>query len=322
MLHNQAMNPNQQSSLMNTLGYGNGLGGPSTSPYGPYKAGYKFSPGKPTGAGELPGGVNVDASVAAYNNILKQIAALSAPKPFTYSSFDTTANSARARKQAEGAVNPLYTQRLNEFLGRQNVLRGRAEADATTNQKNLDEALANTLEANKITQERTGQDVTRNLGGIADTQQAYQEDTGSAFDKSRMALLRGADTGSGLGRQEVNDQQAARNTQEGRQVKAFTQAKDEQQLFKTRTFEDLARSGKLATADTGKGKAKNQLDLSRYIQDLAFGEGQYRQEQEGKRLQDILGQQQNYEKIGYSKFLNTLKGEARANTAQVYGGLF
>lgn len=323
-----------QSSLMNTLGYGSGNGRPSAII--PYKPGV-IPPAKPATPAADPYAYQKQ-QLAAGQALLDQIKAMSAPKPFVYSNFNTAANSAKARSQAEQAVNPLYTKKLQDYLDQQRTYQQRQEADTATASKTLDEALANTLQANELTKQRTGEDVAANIAGINTQAENYQADSGDQFNQARLALLRGGqDVGAGLGAQEVARQQQQRNTQEGRQVETFNEAKRGQELVKTRTFEDLARSGELATKGTGEQKKALQLSLSRYIQDQGVGQGgsladiisksgtsikSQADALEAQRLSDVLQQTGQYESAGFKAFLNTLKGQNLVNTAQVYGGIY
>lgn len=330
------MNPNLQASLQNTLGYGNGLGGKATTTP-PYVSASRIVPGAAPAAPPDPYAYQKQ-QLASGQALLDQIRAMSAPKPFVYSNFNTAANSAKARSQAEQAVNPLYTKKLQDYLDQQKTLQQRQETDTATANKTLEESLANVLQANQITGQRTGEDVSNNIGQINTQAQQYQADTGDQFNQARLALLRGGgDTGAGLGAQQVAQQQTGRNTQESRQVQTFKDAKANQELLKTRTFEDLARSGELAGKQATKGKEANNLSLSRYIADSGVGQGSdlasiiagsgtnikgQANSLEAQRLQDILGQQGQYEKANYLTFLNTLTGQNKVNTSQVYNGLF
>ncbi len=330
------MNPNDQRSLMNTLGYGSSGKGSSIATV-PYAIGYSPPP-KPAAAQPAYDPYAYQKQQLAQGQaLLDEIRKMSAPKPFVYSNFDTASNSAKARSQAEQAVNPLYTKKLQDFLDSQRTLQARQQEDAATAQKTLEDALNTTLQANELTKTRTGQDVATNIGQINTQGQQFQQDTGQQFNDARLALLRSGQTGVGLGAQQVAKQQAQRNTQEGRQVEAFNQAKQQQELYKTRTFEDIAKSSELATKGTGEQKKAVQLSLARYIQDSGVGQGNtiadiiknsgtniksQANALEAQRLQDILGQQGQYEKANYLSFLNTLTGQNKVNTAQVYNGLF
>lgn len=261
-----------------------------------------------------------------YASLLKQIQALSAPQPFNYSTFDTAANSAKARSAAEGAVNPLYQNKLQTFLNQQQVAQSRAQQDAATQQQQLQEALTNTLSANATTGARATQDAQTNIDATNNQADQFQQDSGTAFDTARNTLagnVAGAGlTGSGLGAGQQATAQANRNTTEGRQVQTFNTAKDATNLLKTRTLEDLGTSGAQATQKTTEGQAASKLNLDRTIEDLNSQTAAERNNEELQRQQDILQQQQQYEKSGFDQFLGTLSGQNRANTAQVYGGLY
>lgn len=269
---------------------------------------------------------SIDQSQADYANLLKQIQALQAPAPFTYSTFDTAANSAKARSAAEGAVNPLYQQKLQTFLQQQQTVQNRAQADAATQNQQLQQALADTLSANATSGDRATQDAQTNVDQTNNQADQFQQDSGSAFNTARNTLagnVAGAGlTGSGIGAGQQQTAQDQRNTTEGRQVQSFNTQRDAVNLLKTRTLQDLSTSNDQANTATGQKTAAVKLNLDRTIEDLNTQTEAEKNAEEIQRQQDILSQQQNYEKTGFDQFLNTLSGQNRANTAQVYGSIY
>lgn len=240
---------------------------------------------------------------------------------------DYNAISAKARSQAEAAVNPLYTQKLNDFLARQQVEQARKQQDVALSNQQIDEALKNTQEANAVTGERTAADVATNLGQLGNQEQNFQTTEGTNFEGARTALQSGlADsglTGSGLGAQKENAAITARNQASGQQVQSFNLQKKAQNDLKTRTFEDLARSGAIAEKTAGTGKSQNAIDLNRFIEDQAYNEKATRASLEAQRLSDVIAQQGQYGKIGFQEYLNSLTNPGvREATAKAYGGLF
>jgi hypothetical protein len=263
-----------------------------------------------------------------YAGILAQIKALSAPQPQPLAPFfDTAANFSRARSQAEGAVNPLYTKKLNDFITQQQVEKARQQADATTANANLDDALKFTLESSKIARDRAAEDTSLNVGQLNNQEENYQADQGSTFDKVRQTLAGNVTNAglqaSGLGAQQVADATKARNVQEGRAVESFHVQKQAQETAKNRTFDDLFRSDNQSTDQTGKKKDQIKINLDRFIQDQGTQLDQTKTSLEAQRLGDIINQEGQYAKLGFSTFLGTLRNPRDiALASQTYGGLF
>ena len=247
--------------------------------------------------------------------------------------FDYAGTQAKARAAAESAVNPLYTKMWNDYLGQAKVQQARQVADTGTANSLLQDNLKNIQDTNAITGARTAQDVQTNTDALNTGQTNYQADTGLNFDRARTALAtniaQGGTTESGLGQQQVAGQQTARNVQEGRQVMNFNDQRTAQQLLKTRTFEDLARSNELATKQTGQNTTANNLNLARYIADYGADEGNYgyntKQQQqsiEQQRLGAVLTNQgQQYGNL-FNQYLGSLqgaRGQDLALTRSVYG---
>jgi hypothetical protein len=246
-------------------------------------------------------------------------------------SYDYVGNQARARSQAEQAVNPRYTELFNKFLEQTRVNQTRQVEDTNTANKLLEESLANTQQGNKLAGERTTQDVATNEQLLGQQSQNFQQDTGQQFEQQRLAAARAGNVGGGLDTQQQNLATAQANTQESRQSQSFDVQKQAQELFKTRTFEDIARSNELATKSTTQGKEKNAIDLSRYIQDYGidpttgkygFAVEQHQGELEQQRLGALLQEEQRQSQINFNNYVRTLKGargQDIALTRQVYG---
>ncbi len=236
--------------------------------------------------------------------------------------LDIAAINAKARKQAEGAVSPFYTKLLNDFLSQQSFNKKQQQSLYDTNVKNIQDTLDQQLETNKLTGERTTQDVAQNEAEIAQNADEFQVDSGQAFDQARLEQAKGSTTG-GLGQQKIQQVQAARNTEESRQVQKFQVAKQQQQLFKSRTFEDLSRSTDTATKGAGKAKAAAKFDLDNYIKTAGFTEKNKRNDLELSKQQDITNKAQGYAKDAFNKYITNIANPAqRVAAAQQYGGSF
>lgn len=240
--------------------------------------------------------------------------------------LDIAATQAKARKQAEGAVNPFYTKQLNDFLAQQAAQRQQQQTAYDTSVKNLQDQLTETLKSNEITGKRTTEDVAQNQADINQGADVFQTDTGQAADAARIAQARElAQSGltGGLGAQQKEAATTQRNTAEKRQEQEFQKNRQEQELFKTRTFEDLARSGELATKATAKGKKAAKFDLDVFIKNQGFQEKSTRQSLEQQRLEAIQRDQQTRQANAYAQYLAGIRDPAQLLAAQqLYGGVF
>ena len=236
--------------------------------------------------------------------------------------LDIAATYAKARKQAEKAVNPYFTKQLNDFLAQAATLKQQQKTQYETNVKNYEDTLAQTLEQNQITQGRTAEDVATNQGEINQSADEFQTDAGKDFEANRLELAKQSSTG-GLGAQKQQDFTQGSNTLEQRQTQKFQVAREQQDLFKSRSFEDIARSGKLATKATEKGKKQVKFDLDSYIQNAKFQEKQTRNDLEESRVQRIASESQNKGKLLFNQYLSRITNPAQYEAAiRTYGSSF
>lgn len=234
---------------------------------------------------------------------------------------------AQAGKSAAGAVNPYYTKQLKDFVAQQTADKINQQKQTQVNIQNLQDQLANTLQGNSITQARTGQDVLQNEQQINQTADRTQQDQGTQFDQARIAQAKQVAsqglTASGLGQGQVLQSQTDRNLQETRQAADVQQQTQAQELFKTRTFEDLARSGTLAQQSKTKGVTQANFDLNKYIQGQKFDLRNQKQTLENQRLSRLAQETQTRAKLAVNKFIQSISNPAqRQAAAQVYGGAF
>lgn len=233
----------------------------------------------------------------------------------------------QASTTAQGAVNPYYTKQLSDFQTQQAQSKALQQQQTQMNIQNLQTQLANTLQGNQITQGRTAQDVLGNEQQIGIKADQAQQDQGTQFDQARIAqakqLASQGLTTSGTGAQQVLGSQTDRNTQEGRQAADVAQQQQAQELFKTRTFEDLARSGDLATKQEATGETQANFDLNKFILGQAADLQQQTQSLEQQRLSRVAQETQNQAKLLVNNFIQSLSNPAqRLAAAQQYGGAF
>lgn len=241
-----------------------------------------------------------------------------APPPVYAPKLDIAALGAQARNQAAGAVNPYYTSVLNKFLAQQGELKAQQQQSYDLNVKNLQDELNQTLEQNALTKTRTGEDVATNEAQVADTADQFQVDSGKQFTTDRLGkaedVAKAGLTG-GIGAQQGEALQEAHNTDETRKTQEFQQEKDKQELFKTRTFEDLAKSGELATDTSTKGQTKAKFDLDSYITNQNRDIDMHKDELEKARQQDVAQESARQSKIIFNNFIAGIANPAQRQAA-------
>lgn len=245
--------------------------------------------------------------------------------PARAANFDVSGAYNSAYNEAAATQNPLYDKYLNQFLESQNIAKKAQQHIFDETTSNLDTALKNTQDANAIAQKRTGEDVANAEQQIATNADQFQTDSGQQFANDRLQQasdLSKAGLTGGIGAQKTEAVQAARNTQESRQGAAFDQQKQAQELVKARTFEDLARSNKLAGESTAKGKANAQFNLDNWIETAKNQEDQYRLKADEDRKAAILEERNRIANEKFQSFLSGLSDPVRIATASKYNGSF
>lgn len=242
--------------------------------------------------------------------------------------FDVLGNYNRARSTAESAVNPLYQKYLTDFLAAQQMRKGNKQQETELAKQANATNLSQTLAESAVNRGRAAEDTATAIGQLNVQEGQMQQDTGTQFDIDRRAAAEANAasglTTSGIGRNNMFVQEEQRNISEDRQVKEFENQRQAKQLFKSRTFEDLARGDENAKTISSQRDASAQFDLDSYLEELAAEETQYRLDNEVKRLGDINSQTQTYASQGTQAFLASLAGagwrpQDIALAYQVYG---
>lgn len=209
----------------------------------------------------------LDANSRAYTDYQAMLAEAMRPVAAPY--YNVDAAMASAKSQAAASVNPYYDKQMELFLKGQAAELAQQKQTSEWNLRDINDTLTNTLAGNQTNRGRTAEDVQLNQEAINTNEQNMQADTGSAFDKERIAMAKslasGGMTTSGAGAQQMTDAQGMRNTAEARQVQQYALARNAQELFKTRTFEDLAKSDEFANVTATKGTERENFSLASYI---------------------------------------------------------
>lgn len=253
---------------------------------------------------------NNDAQMRALE---ARIANMSAPQPYQPNliSFDILGNYKKAQSKATKAVNPRYNKMLKDFLSGQKQQKKTAREQFNLAKESNQLQLGQTLEESEVERGRTSEDFLSAITRLGEQEGQMQEDTGREFDVDRRALAeQNAATGmtTSMGAAAMFDQQDMRNISEERQVKEFGNQREAKNLFKERTFEDLARGDEFAKEIAQNKDKSAKFDLESYLGELAQEERAQRSDIEFKRLQDIINQTDTYEKQGRQQFLRRIAG--------------
>jgi hypothetical protein len=241
--------------------------------------------------------------------------------------LDLNALYSRAGATAANNVNPFYTKQLNDFVAQQATARQQQQQQTDTNIKNLQDALAQTLETNATTGTRTTEDTATQEAQNAVTADQRQQDQGTAFDAARAneatALANSGLTGSGLGAKQQTTSEQLHATTESRQAQADQNAKNSLELSKARTFEDLGQSNKYATTGEAKGEAQAKFDLNKFITGQTADLQNTQNSLEQQRLQALATEQRNQAKIALNNFIQGISNPAQRQAAYAtYGSAF
>lgn len=264
-----------------------------------------------------PSSISADsAKLIADNNALNAIIArLNAEQAATpkLARFDVMNNWTQAKSAAERAWNPVYEKKLNDYLANNLAKKTAKERDFNLNLENITNEKTNTLAENAANRTRTAEDTALAVGQINTKEGQFQTDEGQSFDQNYRQVAEqlgasGAAT-TGLGKQQTSDMVRLRNVTSQRQLDEFQGQRQAKELFKTRTFEDLAR-GDATAAQLAESKNKAaKFDLDSYLEDLAYDEKVTRLDTELERQTKVLQETQVQADSGTEQFLAGLAGQ-------------
>jgi|ERR1035437_2335353 hypothetical protein len=248
---------------------------------------------------------SINSSIAQNNSMSADIAALLksiqaetlANAPGVAPSLDINALNAQAQSKAQGTVNPLYTQYLNQYLQQESANKQAAQSQNTLNLQGEQSNLGNTLAQNTLAQGAAGRGNALTQGNINAQQTNYQLQSGNAQNSKMQAIESTVGSGnlsaSGLGQQQVYQAENSRNAADAAQSGQFQYQRDTSNLSTQDTFAQLAQSSQYATTAEGQQEAQTNFNLNDYLRQAAYNDTQYRQANESSRQQALTatGQQ-------------------------------
>jgi len=197
-----------------------------------------------------------------------------APRTPKIFNWDITGNMNKAKEQGQQQANVRYNATVREATKRFNQLNAQAKKGFELSKKGIDYQEQMALEDNAVNRTRVGEDTTKAIENVNKAEGIYQQDEGQLFDQNYRQVAEqlaaaGAAT-TGLGKQQTSDMIRLRNVGNQRQLDEFNSQRETKELFKTRTFEDLARGD-----DRAQTLAANQIegakfDLDKALEDTAY----------------------------------------------------
>lgn len=265
-------------------------------------------------------------ALAAAQRLLDQVRSYQPPVP-KIASLDVSGVWNKAKEMANNAVSPIYQQKMNDFIARQQVELARQKSDTDTAKGALDTTLSRNLEDTGTARTRTQEDTNTNIADINASQEFASREGGLDYDAAQRALIEGvsaagtADTG--MGRQQVNESARKYSSMSNEQVRQADNKVAASKTLLNRTFEDLEREDTRNTEDTSAKKGRLDLDLERFIEDQNFDRDQEQKNQEIQKQQDIYQQANQYQGQLVNQWIQSLKGAGYSDadiaaTAAVY----
>lgn len=251
----------------------------------------------PTPPGQVGVGQDLSAGTAA---LLKAIqASTAANAPGNAPTLDLNAIQAQASSAANNAVNPLYTNYLNQYLQSEASNQQAAQKQNELNLQQEQGALGNTLAQNTLAQKAAGQTNSLTQGNINAQQQNYQLASGNAQTQKLQAIQANIGSGnlgaSGLGQQQIYSAENARNAADAAQSGQFQYQRDTSNLSTQDTFNQLAQSSQYATQAEGGQETQTNFNLNDYLRQAAQHDQAAQAQLEASRQQALTSAQQNSE---------------------------
>lgn len=267
------------------------------------------------------------ADLVSSNKALEAQIAAQPRLPF----YNTSAAYAQAQKTATASVNPVYIDKMNAYIKKQELQRAQQTEQTNFTKGQIDTGLTQTLEDTATGRIRTGEDAATKQAGIDMSEGNYQLNEGTQFDRARTALLGEVAnanlTTSGIGAQQEATAVSDRNQASKEQSQQFEAERQATETLKTRTFADIGKSEDRAKGDATSKKAQKDMDLKQFIDmgDLERADEQVKNESE--RLSAIRSEASNQYKIGVANFIQSLMGSGArdqdvALATQRYSGLY
>lgn len=254
------------------------------------------------------------------------IAALSAQPKLP--KFDYAGSYAQAGQTAASTVNPVYQDKLNQYLAKAQAALGQKTTDVSRSKEDIATALAQALEDSATSRTRTNEDATTQLGDVTANEGSFQRQEGRQYDAARMALLgqtgNAGLTESGIGQGQIESANVDRNLASEDQTRTFGNQKRDIQTVATRTLADLDKGDVRSKGGAQRSTENQDIDLNNFIQNANLDEQGFRAGNEAERVGAINSATQSAYQSIVAQTIAALSGSgARAQDIalfkQVYG---
>jgi len=247
-----------------------------------------------------------DQTAAILADSDRQAAEFAAQPKFIYR--DTNAAWQNAQNTAASSVNPVYVDRMNQFLLEQKNYLSQTKAEIGAQKGALDTSLTQTNEDIATNKARTTEDTATTIAQNKLNEGNWQTTEGAeAYQQEEQARLALGDQGTmGRGAGQLGEAKITRNQASGVQTKAFDQERVTANLLKTRTFADLATKGKRAKQYTTTEKKNLDRQLSDYIVNQGTDLTEFKSSNESARLDALYSATDSQYKTDTANWLSTL----------------
>ena len=242
-------------------------------------------------------------------------------------SYDLAGSWNKAREMATQAVNPIYQQKMTDFVNRQTQELGRKQSDITSGKSALDTALNQLYQDTGVARRRTLEDTNTNIDDIRATQAFQDRQESLNFDAANRALTEGLGAGnmaeSGLGQQQVQEAQQQRREMSNEAVRQMDNKVEAANTLMNRSFEDLDTKETRGAESTTEQKQKLDIDLERFIEDQAYTKDQQTKQWELDKAADIANKSVGTQRQLVDEWIASLAGKGYtaqeiANAASIY----
>lgn len=250
------------------------------------------------------------------------------PTPKIISGWNYSDQWNKAQSQAAKEAGSFYNNSIKMATKSFNNARKKAEQQFNLSKEGIQTQLDYSLEDSATQRARTGEDTQAAIDKINKGEGIYQQDEGRAFDQNYRQVAEqlaaaGAAT-TGLGQQQTADMVRLRNVQNQRQLDEFQDQRAARELFKTRTFEDLARSDERAQQSAAFQTKGAQFDLDWALENAAEIFENEKLAAEVKRSIDTSERTQSIYDANVGQWLAGLVNQGHsaadvAATAEIYG---
>lgn len=270
---------------------------------------------------------DLQKSLAGYDSTTAALRAQLAAQP-RLPTFDYSANYARAQSTAASTVNPVYEDKLNQYLkGKQLKINQQTET-STRNKEDIGTALAQALEDAATERNRTSEDTETTLGDITANEGSFQRQEGRQFDAARTALLgdvaNAGLTESGLGQGSVATATTDRNLASEDQTREFNNQRRDTNTAFTRKMSDLDKVEGRQKGSSARKTEDEDIALRNFIDNQNYDEELFRVQNETERAGAINSATQSaYDRIIAQTIASLAGSGSRAQDIalfkQVYG---